>query len=127
MWRYDHRNGGIPGAHHGLLELADSHVELVIILFDGEHEDQTDVGTGAEIASVTGDHQAFVFIFGNGYRALDAFKHLAPDGSHFCEPFETQNIVTQVVEPAGAILPNRLLLEILHDKEGIAPGEGSVF
>jgi hypothetical protein len=61
-----HGDAAVAHAHHGVLERADGHVQVLVFLLHGHHEDHAHVGAGAEERAVVVDHEAFVALARRG-------------------------------------------------------------
>ena len=110
MRRRYHRNAGISHAHHGVLESANGKIQFVVILFNGHHENHSDIGASREILTGIGYNETFVGLLGNVNSFIQAFDNAAANGIHFGVEFEVQNAMTKVNQSSICVFPNHIFI-----------------
>src|SRR3954464_12538221 len=77
MWCHNNRYRRISCTHHRLLKHADSHIQFIVFLLDGKHEDHANIRASREILTFIRNNETAIFFFCHPDGSLNSFEYLA--------------------------------------------------
>src|SRR6056297_1377861 len=123
MWRGHCWNRGVTHSHHGILEIFDSHIEFIIFLLYGHHEDHSDIRANRKVLSVIGYNQSLVFFFGKINGLVQSVKNISANSIHFTAEFYVQDAIAKIFNNDSAVLKYFFALpDVVKNDKCILPG-----
>src|SRR5690606_20219205 len=123
---YD-RDGRVPQPHGGILESLYRHVQLIVILLHGHHENHTDIRAGGEVGSIVTDDQSAEVLFCQIDGLMQPLDDIAPYRIHLRVELRIKDAIAEVGNRKPAVLPDGFLLaDVIEDNKTLGTGNGFV-
>src|SRR5690606_38953699 len=101
-----YRYGGVPQPHRGILISLYRHIDLIVVLFHGHHENQPDIGTGGKIGPIITYNKPAEVFFREVNRFVQPLDNITPYRIHFGMEFGIENAIAKVDDGKTTILPD---------------------